>query len=370
MDKKFFNNLIIGEDKKGKSVYLNDDARNQHICVLGASGTGKSTTAMSLLLQKYFMNETVITLNWRRCLAVESIMPELCVPYLDNRVSINVAKGKLMLPLCDRLKNLDGEEESETSVKHRLSSMLTVAGGLTPTQSAVVSRAVDVIYAERLFQKEGIRSIKDYLEAQGYKTALNAAGRLRALCDENYVVDGNLLKDQDKKILEIDLNGIQYDDQIIIAKFFLDYLLRRANQGDFVNNEITVFIDECQNLDFSPGSTMATLLNESRKLGVSLILAAPQIISGTRGMSVVQQCGTVLYFSPEPGDRKQIARQINPQKDEEYVFHLSRLGIGEYFACGSFVEGNGKCLGITGKLSAHIPSGQKVVENIPLEIEG
>lgn len=365
MDKKIFNNLIIGEDKKGNCVYLSDDVRNPHVCILGTSGTGKSTVAMSLLLQRYFMGESVMVFNWRRCLSMENVLPDLYPVYKDNRVQINVAKDKMKLPLCTKFQNIDGQEESEESVKHRLAALLTVAGGLTPSQSAVISRAVGVIYAERLFETEGIRSIKNYLEAQEQQTALNAAGRLRALCDENYIVDGNFAKEH--KIYEVDLNGIQYDDQTVLVKFVLDFLLRCANQGMFVKNRVTIFIDECQNLDFRPESTMTTLLNETRKMGLSLILAAPKILSGTKGMSVIQQSGTILYFSPEPGERRKIAKQIHPQKVDEYTFQLSRLKVGEYLASGSFMEENGKPLDITRKLSVHIPNGQRVVEKIPLD---
>lgn len=116
MDKQ----LILGETRLSQIVYQDAGVRNQHICALGASGSGKSTAIMSILLQKNLMEETVIVFNWRRCLALENILPEFSSNYIKNRIHIDVAKDKIRLPFYSGFKNADGEKESITSIKHRL----------------------------------------------------------------------------------------------------------------------------------------------------------------------------------------------------------------------------------------------------------
>lgn len=166
------------------------------------------------------------------------------------------------------------------------------------------------------------------------------------------ILDGEFLPGG--KIYEIDLLGLQYDEQAVVVEFLLNFLLRCAYQGAFVKNRLTIFVDESQNLNFKPKSTMNILLNESRKLGISMVLAAPKIPVEVRGMSVVEQCGTRLYFTQEAREGEKLAKIIAPTKSKEYCKLLSNLRVGECLACGEFQVG-GERRTLIKKMGIYIP---------------
>ena len=114
--------------------------------------------------------------------------------------------------------------------------------------------------------------------------------------------------------------------------------MRLANIGYFLRIPLNIFLDEAQNFDFSEGSTLWTILNESRKLNLRMLLSAPSVVSTMhKDMNVITQCGTQLYFSPLNSERDKIAEMIDPSDTERQMFALSRLNKVECIACGNFI---------------------------------
>lgn len=330
--------VYVGIDKNGKRVSISDRVTNGHVAISGISGSGKSTEMMSLALQYAMVGNIVIVLNWRRSHDVGCISSKFRRDYMSRRQHIDVAMDGLRIPLFDCCKDMNDRTESVPSVIHRVTNLLAKCGNLTPTQTSVLKNAVAEVAKLGLYKTEGIRSVKRFLETQDYKTALNAAGKLGAVCDENCLVDGNFLEELNGSICEIDVNGLQYDDQTVMVNVFLDFLLRMANLGRFMQKNVTIVIDECQNLNFKPDSTMSVLLNESRKLGVNLVLAAPRMLIGQKNnMSAMQQCGTILNFKPVSEDRRKLAKQIDPANPDAQMFLLSELQTGQFVASGNFL---------------------------------
>lgn len=330
-------NVILGVNKRGELIERSSKVPNGHICITGKSGTGKSSAMMSMLIQSHRAGDNVIVINMHRCFDIECMMPQFHDYYSSNSMKIDVARDHLKLPLFTVGTDINGEEELVESVIGRVNNLLKKAGKLTGAQSAVVKRAVKDVFSQNLYHDEGICSIMRYLEAQDYKTAHNAAGKISSICDTNCFVDGNFLDEIDGNIVELDLNGLQYDDQVIVADAIIDTLLRFANLGRFTEDNLTLVIDECQNFDFSSGSTMFSLINESRKLGINVILATPRLLtSGKQDMRVIQQCGTLMFFQPIPEDRRKLGKQINPGNPDSAVFNLSELKVGQCMLSGMY----------------------------------
>lgn len=334
-----FSRRILGT-VRGNPIGLSYNAKNRHIAVLGGSGSGKTSEITMLAVQAALDGELVIEINMRNCLNPDCLMESVRKAYQAVTTRIDVLQDGLHLPLFDKRIKKNGVEESDVQVVHRITSLLAQAGGLTPTQTTYLKDAITAVHDSGRFSEGGIRLIQDFLEVQEERTAKNVAGKLRALLDDNLILDGDDLKDA-SGILEFDVNGLQYDDQITFVNFILDYVLRLAETGAFIERGITLVVDECQNFSYSQGSTMYTLLNESRRLGVSLILAATELPTN-KASSVVEQCGTVLYFAPTATSRKKIAKKIAPQDVQKWVFQLSKLEVGQFIAVGKFQDENGR----------------------------
>ena len=320
--------------KKGMA-YGVSGARNCHIAVLGGSGSGKTSEITMLAIQAAQRGDLVVEINMHNCLTPDCLMPTVRDAYMKMRSRIDVAKG-MQLPLFSKKKG-----ESNNAVIHRVTSLLAQAGGLTKTQTSYLKLAVTDIFETDAYSQKGIKAIQDFLECQEEKTAHNVSGNLRALFDDNLVTDGDDPFVKAEGIMELDVNGMQYDDQLTVVNFLLDYILREAEDGAFLDRNICLVIDECQNFSYAQNSTLYTLLNESRRLRVSLILAATELPTN-KAASVYEQCGTMLYFSPTPTARKKIAKKIAPQDFQKWVYRLSNLCIGEFVAAGSFIDEAGK----------------------------
>lgn len=326
--------IILGY-QKDKVVKMSDRTKNRHIAVLGGSGSGKTSEITMLAVQAAERGELVVEINMRNCLNPECLMKSVKEAYLPKCKKINVAEG-ITLPLFRKK-----DDEDASKVIHRITNMLEQSGNLTRIQTTYLKNAVASVYEFGKFEEYGIRSISDFLECQEESTARNVAGNLRALLDNNLVQDGEDPFENTSGIVELDVNDLEYDDQLVVVNFILDYLLRKAEGGAFVKQNIRIVIDECQNFSYAKGSTMYTLLNESRRLGIGLILAATEMHTN-KDTSVLEQCGTVLYYAPTPTSRKKIAKKIAPHDVQRWVYKLSELKTGEFAAVGQFVTENDK----------------------------
>ena len=212
------NRTIIGRTKRGALACISTLVLNSHVLLMGKSGSGKSTTMMSLILQKIIEGCLVIAINWRRCLDESSIIPELQERYRRYRYKIDVAKEGLCMPLFTPQKDFNGNEETPDRVIARGSNMLKVAGELTEPQTFSMWEAVSAVFRQDLYHESGIQSVDAQLRSQEKRTASSAAERIQALCGTNVFRDGSFLDSAQPKIYEIDLKGFEYDDQSKIIK--------------------------------------------------------------------------------------------------------------------------------------------------------
>lgn len=329
---------VIGINRAGDQVFANEaQAMNNHLCAIGKSGAGKTSSILSKIVNDAENGGVTIVVNWHNCVNRDMIMPELREGYERYCKVIDVAREGMPLPLFDAFTDGSGKKETFSGIVQRVTSLLKVAAKLSPTQEGEVFKAVKTVANQELYKDEGIIAIYDWLMSQDKAVSTNAAAKLRSICGGNLLKNGDFWE-EGTKVYEFDLNGLQYDDQLIIVRLLMDYFLRLANTGRFQRTGLNIFLDECQNLDFGEGSTMYVLLNESRRLNVRLRLAAPSIsTSGNRNMEKITQCGFCFYFQPIEKDRRKIADFINSRDADTWNFILSRLQKGEFVATGSFI---------------------------------
>lgn len=327
----------IGITKRGNEVFSGDMAHNLHLYATGKSGVGKTLRVIKLITRLAKEGEVTIVINWRNNVNRNILDPAVSEEYAKYVTVIDVARDGIALPLFTPLKIKGGELENQMKVIRRITSILKNAVGLSRTQEDITLRAVDYVYRNNLYEKEGLCGVINWLNAQEKAVADNAAAKLRCLCDMGLIYDG-IIEDKGKKIIEINLNGLEYDDQTTFVRFFMDYFLRLASNGCFLEKGINIFLDEVQNFDFSDGSTLFTIINESRRLNLRMLLATPSVTSSAKkGIEVLTQCGTQLYFEPQNSERKKVAQLIDPTNIEDSMFALTRLGKGECIACGNFL---------------------------------
>lgn len=334
---------MIGRTKADSPLYLGEGRTNLMCAAIGGSGGGKTTALLHHLIQEAQAGRDVVILNYHNILDI-SLMPEgLRSIYDEHLVKIDAVRDGIMLPLFEPYVDESGNQvESEQSVLNRVTSMISNAVSLTPAQKAALSKAVRYVHEHDEYGTNGCVSIVEFLEAQHYKTDQHAGEKARMLLGENVFRNGNF-EEPGNHIYEFDLNGLEYDEQLIVAKFLLDYFLRMSMRGKYKKHGITLFVDECQNHDFSPNSAMYTLLNEGRKHNIAVVLATQSFsMAGKKTMAVILQAATLLFFLPRPDERKAIAEVIDSKEASKWYYNLSKLKVGEFVACGRFQTSDGK----------------------------
>ena len=330
---------IIGMIDGGIEVKL-DSPANLHILAVGNSGSGKTTALMSALLQGASQGRKAIVINWRDSAAVGMLNPSQEVSFRRIARHIDAERDGIPLPLFTRQLLPNGELESENKLIGRIVSLLSKSGKLTATEEHCLSAAVETVVKDGSYGTEGIVALEKALSEQESSRRYAVMRKLSFLINYNLLRDGNLF-DDDLPLVDFDLNGLEYEQQDKIVNLMLDYLLRSAQKGAFIEDGLTLFLDEAQNLDYSKGTALYHLINESRKQNVQLMIAATSMFgSDNRSMKIVQQCATKLFFSPQESECVGIAEMIDKQKSRYWQTQLSRLKRGQFIAVGSFMLPN------------------------------
>lgn len=336
--------IRLGTTKKGMDLYISDNIINSTVSVIGSSGGGKTSALNYLAIQKCQAGEDILIFDVHNVWDVSKLPKEMKIFYEEHVVNIDVQKDGIALPLMDKLADSEGNHETRVAVEHRVVSLLKNAGGLSPAETSETATAIKTIIDRNMFQTKGIIALKEFLDVDKRASANHAAGKLRALLEGNVIKSGNfIVKDGQPHIYVIDMNGLEYDDQIVISRFLQDFFLRMAMKKCFLKRGLTLFIDECQNYGFKQKDPLFTLLNEGRKHRISLVLATQSYtMVGKKEMAVILQAGTTLYFMPRTDERKAIAKVISPSESSKWLFTIDQMQRGEFIACGKFETADGK----------------------------
>lgn len=327
--------MILGLNKNDEAVMRLKEIANKHLFAVGGSGTRKTTTLTGLAVQEAEAGNRIIIINMHQSLMRASMYDPLKRRYETIVHVIDVAKDGIKVPMFDKMTDINGNIETDDAVIERISSMLEVGCELTEPQANKTYLAVEDCYINDYFE-DGLKAVYDWLEGLEKNVASNAAAKMRKICKNNVIRDGNFLE-TDKPIIEIDLNGLEFREQAKVAMFILEFLMHAAIKGKFLDDPIIVWVDEAQNCDWSPKSALNSLINEVRRMKIELWLSLPSInVTGKKDINPLMQCATKLFFAPLASERRAIADIINPNNPDIVVNSLARLKPGECIATGAF----------------------------------
>ena len=330
-------NMLLGERANLHKIFLSEKRENNGILVAGGMGRGKTQTAVMLLCNKNDYQGKKIAFNWRRCLDRDTLMPNVRRLYESKVQVIDVKRDGLGIPLFEPLTDKDGNTESKEDVICRISNLFNVACNMqkTPSYAGKFKDAVEAKGDGVEFAKNGAKCFARWLKAADTATADKTLARVDSLC--KYIKDGNFIESE-AEIIELDLNGLYPEDQKSIVEFVIEYVNRLGFTGKFMEDGITLYVDEAQNLNYEIGAPVRNLLNEGRRMGVDIILAVQSLkYTDIKGYDVIRQCATKIFFKPIDGEEKLIAKMIaERRKIDATVVVLKELTKGEYLAHGYF----------------------------------
>lgn len=339
---------------KDKIVTTNDEnLSNHHICVLGASGSGKTVQCQRLICSAVEQGASVIALDMHGVLADDQIFWKYKPTFDKYANNIDAHYGGIACDIFSPVTYTDGTKENIIDVIGAMTDMVADTIGAGSAQRSELRQAFQHVFDSGEYEKTGFRAVDAALQYAGNKTADILREKLYYLTAHNVFISG---KDfyQKGKINIFRLSHFNLKTQQLIAEMILSYIWRLANAEQFTRQEIYVFVDECQNLPSAKNNALAQMLSEGRKFGVNLILATQMILQGTTSavQQSITQCGLILYFRPAANRVNATARMIDPARERDWCSLLKTLGIGEFVADGSFMIG-GKVRNDPLKISAY-----------------
>lgn len=317
-----------------------DDMMNPHILIVGKSGSGKTVEAQRIMTEIVGSGGTVLALDWHHVLADDEIFGMYAEKFASQRNVINVPNDGIHCHLCSPAANEYAIAEDEQGVLWSFAEVISRTLRFGVNQREVLLDALNIIWKEGLYDKEGISSVAHVLDRFDTKDARNVRKRILPLTMYNIFRPGDsFIVNQKLNIARMSYFGLGIQE--LVVELILEYLWFLANNMVFKRNPLYVFVDEFQNLPLGKMSALSKIITEGRKLGLYLILATQQLFVGnaTALDQRIQQCGTILYFQPEVNRIKTIAKLLDPDTANKWDSILRSLKRGEFVAVGSLLVG-------------------------------
>ncbi len=318
----------IGRDEYGNPVRISDDAMNQHMLIVGQSGSGKSVRIEDMEHQLLAGGGMIIEID---------IHGSHQTANDDQNHVILVQKDGL----DEELLKLPDEKGRKSLAKSIADSIIAsqAAGGqpLGANQKAELRSAVNKVNAEGAL----LDQIQAALQKQGSKDADKLYARL-----ENFL-EAKIFRCQgaslaEGKINRISFEGLDDDSRFLAIEIFLSSIMKKCLMQT-TKKPITVIVDEFQHLSLQPKSSLHQILTEGRKYRLDLVLATQSLkVFERKSLDVIFETAVRLYFRPPDSDAEYIARKLSATRWKSWTNKLQTLRKGESITVGSFLIGTVK----------------------------
>lgn len=343
--------ILLGLDKLGRNINLplsSGYVNNNHIGIVGDSGTGKTYLTMNIIKELSKNNIPTVIID-----TAESFRRDLLdkdfIKVMDGKLDyISVYKNRLPLNIFNRQKIfVDGEYvvEKDSDLAMRCSQILARSCGLSPLQATNLYEVIVGLLEVRCGVLITIDDLYDELVKCGMNIETTKIFPIKAADvfrnDGSSMNWGNIL--EQGKCTIFSLSGYQ-DDSIkrMIAECILQDKWNYAQQCGDKESPFAVVVDEIGNTPPKRKSAIADMLHLGRKFGVMCVWNTQFLKSKFKDEEIayLEQSSTMAYFRMSDIDEKKYAAK-KLCYDEGCADVLDTLRKGECVVQGTFcTEGN------------------------------
>lgn len=317
-------NTFIGE-RTGKEIRISDNAENQHILELGLSGTGKSVRMAGIELERVRSGETVI--------AIDTNGRHYEMPFSYTNI-VEVCEEGLALDFLSSINNPKGNRVVEISY---IADLLSRGQNLGVRQMNALRQAIDDASKVRERYPSDMVAIGEMLKDQEDAIADGVYSRLWDIFEGGFFRN-NAKTFQLGKMNILSFKGINPSTQRTLIEVFIGALWRKQRMNDSyaTQYDITLTVDEVQNLSMSKNSVLFELLTEARAYGLKLLLATQSMsVFNKMQISVLSQCATTLLFKPAANDLEKLLKLMSFDDKDTWRRILKNLQIGQAVTIGA-----------------------------------
>ena len=311
--------MKIGVISKGIPVYISDDAPNEHICITGMSGSGKSTRIAEIIESAVQEEKTVIALD-------------LAGMDYKKMEKLNYISAKTDGIGIELFEGNDGPEVIEY-----ITDVMTHICNLKIRQVGAMRNAVQYAIENKSQFSTELDAIDKGLKLQDSGVSESVRHHLWGLVNSHCIRPSSrtLKKNMVNVVTFAELNS---GTQKIAAELVLSCMWKKIQRGKSEN--VMLIIDEFQNY-IRKGSVLLEMMRESRKYGVSIVLAT-QTLEGidSKANSAVKQAAVQMFFRVNNADTKKVAEMIDSVNADHWKMRLRQLKVGESVVTGMLNIGN------------------------------
>lgn len=336
--------MYVGTVNK-KICRTSPESPNQSVCLIGLSGSGKTSRLNLMEYMHITEGGTVIVLDVNMSHSNDRIFRNIREEYLHAANRISLLRDGLGDGLLQPLSSENEQEQFVLSVNAAVQA-LSSAQNMGTRQISVLRRAVIEAMRLRKKFKTDAEALEFALEEQDDETGDIVHEKLWTL------LNCGALKPAEKKIQEgkiniLDFSGADSITQSSLAEIFLTNLWRRVRSSDAFSakKNLAIVLDEFQNLSLRKDAVLPDLLREGRKFGINLLLATQSLEIFSKGkLAMLNQTATKLYFRQTQHEARRISKELYIEKTDAWARTLVSLRVGEAIAVGDFcVEGLKVC---------------------------
>lgn len=327
--------IEIGTYGESRVAFDFEKSTNQHVAILGKSGTGKSVAGQKIIKNIVKDGGTVVAFDMHWLFNSANIFPAFKEEIKSHLQEFDAYSEGIPCPLFEPLAYSDGTIESRDDIIAALTDTLSIPMNLRCRQKSDLKRALRYIAEDSSYQKYGIASLEEGFYKVDSEAAESVQEKMEQILTHNVFQDGMGFI-SDGCINVIRLSRFNESTQILITEFLLSYLWRLSNTGIFREKGLYIFLDECQNLSFSRNSIISKLISEGRKMGLHLILIS-QSLNGPQSCfsRCILQAAQHLYFAPSDGETTEVAKLVGLSKCRDWKMVLNTLQRGQAIAVGA-----------------------------------
>ena len=283
---------------------------NQHVLIVGKSGSGKTQSAVSFIDQLANKNVPSIIFDFQGEYVDKKLKNAKGQTFLETSGAkvLDASEGLDFNPLEVSINPITGEKRSYIRTIYQISDSLNKIFDLGDIQTAILQNSINDAFVNRGFVAKDKRTWNNdpptmselWTIIQSYKKeGGNLIFRIRPLFENDIFVDSNKKEFWDlfetTQILQLSNLATQKlmlaVSQFVLSKIYLTML----SKGTTSDLRLFVIVDEAHKLAFN--QIINSLIREGRKYGVGLMLISQSvedfdpIILSMAGTKIVMQLG-------------------------------------------------------------------------------
>ncbi|MGN0629948.1 MAG: ATP-binding protein [Ruminococcus sp.] len=328
-----------------KAGQLLQSTQNQHRCITGKSGSGKTVFLAQLMARLAMHGNRVVVFDGSNSFSKSELEGKLSKEFIEEHITFyDASKSGLPVHLLYTYENDTPNEQRDMLTNIFCEAIHNSTQNQLLFLKKIIKRYINYYHCN---YKEFYELLDcpdaNKGESRTKESILNKIGmvlyELMESGSDGQAIDWLTFLSKCKDIVIINIeeagknNGNQLTDMLLASLFY-------AQKHQSNRKQLSIFIDEIQNQNLSNNSIISHILREGRKYSIDLNYAT-QYISNINESRLLRQASLNICFRPECTSRNALADMLGLKKTD--IWQLDNMNVGECFVQGSMVDFDNEC---------------------------